>query len=295
MNLAQLTAQFRARVDDTVATYLWPDTEVTGFANQAEREAAERAKLLLEDANTASTTITITQTGGLATATAVAHPFRDQQRIRISGAAQAAYNVDAVIKVTGANTFTFAVASAAPSPATGTITAASLAGMLCNIAGLAGTATYPLDPKVFEIKSVTWDGRFLDGIAADQLDRIYRDGWKTLTGRPTNFIDPQEKCLTLFRQPVDAAPIRVIAYRYPFVDLAGATDGPEIAEPHHFGLLDWMEYLAFIKDDTETQDLPRAERAAARFTASFGQKISANARRKQRERWGNQVQMNPNW
>ena len=220
MNLGQLVAKFRARVDDAVPPYLWTPDEAIDYANQAVREAAERAKLLLD-----STTADV-----------------------------------------------------------------------CLIDGLANTGTYNLHPKIFEIESVSWDGRFLEGVARDTLNRIYKyRGWDTITGRPTQFIDPQEKYLTLFRIPIADAPIKLVVYRYPLLDLAATTDIPEIDERYHYDLLHHMEYLAYLREDTETQDIERAERAAEKFTAAFGVKIDANMRRRQRERRSNQVRMNPDW
>jgi len=70
-----------------------------------------------------SSVVSITQTGGLATATVTGHGWEDHDRIRIAGANQAGYNGDFYIKVVDANTFTFTVPSGTVSPATGTITA----------------------------------------------------------------------------------------------------------------------------------------------------------------------------
>lgn len=51
MTLAQLIAQFRADAKDGVTPYLWPDAAITGWLNEAENEAAIRARLLHEFAN----------------------------------------------------------------------------------------------------------------------------------------------------------------------------------------------------------------------------------------------------
>jgi hypothetical protein len=69
------------------------------------------------------TLTSLTQTGGTATATKVAHGFTAGQTVTIAGATPSGYNVTAVIAVPTADTFTFAVSSGLSSPATGTITA----------------------------------------------------------------------------------------------------------------------------------------------------------------------------
>jgi hypothetical protein len=72
---------------------------------------------------TASAVTSITQTGGVATVTQTAHGYDDFDLIKIAGSTIAAYNGNHRIKVLTANTYTFAIASGAASPATGTITA----------------------------------------------------------------------------------------------------------------------------------------------------------------------------
>lgn len=65
----------------------------------------------------------LTQSGGVATATATAHGFADGDPVTIAGATPSGYNGDVNIKYVDANTFTYSVSSALSTPATGTITA----------------------------------------------------------------------------------------------------------------------------------------------------------------------------
>jgi uncharacterized protein len=66
----------------------------------------------------------ITRAAGTATVTTTsAHGFATGQRVTIAGANQTAYNGTFTIAVTGASTFTYPVAGAPATPATGTITA----------------------------------------------------------------------------------------------------------------------------------------------------------------------------
>lgn len=48
MDISALIARFRTLSGDHGVPALWPDSEVIGFFNEAEREAAERAKLLYD-------------------------------------------------------------------------------------------------------------------------------------------------------------------------------------------------------------------------------------------------------
>lgn len=233
MTLGEILSEWRRRLDDVAAPPNWLTPEGIAYANQAEREACERAKLI-HDATTPS---------------------------------------------------------------------------VCSIVGLANKGTYPLHPKILEVTACAWRGRFLEGISRSQLDAERRAGnyycygwvdtaqrdWSVLTGTPQYFIDPQESYLTLVRIPTVAAPIKLSAYRYPLNDMVEPEDEPELAERHHFRLVDWMLHLAYLKRDTETYDPKAAAAAEARFTASFGPKVDAETRRTQRERRSNQTVMNPSW
>ena len=86
----------------------------------------------------------ITQTAGLATATAAAaHGLRPGERVRVAGADQAGYNLDAwIIQTPSTTTFTYSVDAGTVSPATGTITFQQLQ-MHGAAGGIAEVGTYP--------------------------------------------------------------------------------------------------------------------------------------------------------
>lgn len=49
MTLTDLIAAFRTEADDQTAPYLWSDSEIVGYLNDAENEACIRANLLVEE------------------------------------------------------------------------------------------------------------------------------------------------------------------------------------------------------------------------------------------------------
>lgn len=59
MNLEELIAAFREDSTDKVEPYLWKDETVTRWFNEAQDEAAVRARLLLDDSTPAVTTIAV--------------------------------------------------------------------------------------------------------------------------------------------------------------------------------------------------------------------------------------------
>lgn len=67
MNLSEIIAAARIQATDTVAPYLWSDTEITGYANDAEREACRRARLITDSTTAAVCSITLS--------TAVSYPL----------------------------------------------------------------------------------------------------------------------------------------------------------------------------------------------------------------------------
>lgn len=83
------------------------------------------AQWTLGTAGTAISISTLTQSGGFATATATAHGLADGDPVTVSGANEAGYNLTVNITRVDANIFTYPVAAATATPATGTITAAN--------------------------------------------------------------------------------------------------------------------------------------------------------------------------
>lgn len=81
------------------------------------------AQWTLSTLGTNKTVSSLSQTGGVATATCSSHGFSDGDSITISGATPSGYNGSFNITFVDANTFTFPVSSALSSPATGTIRA----------------------------------------------------------------------------------------------------------------------------------------------------------------------------
>jgi len=100
----------------------------------------------------------VTQTGGMATATVTAHGKSDGDPITVSGADQAGYNVTVNITVVDANTIKFPVAAGTVTPATGTIVAAHWTyGMFdvaasCRFENIQVVQLYT-NGKVYEINS----------------------------------------------------------------------------------------------------------------------------------------------
>jgi len=106
----------------TVRFYKSTDAGATALTGQVGKITTILDDCLVNGYN--SKTITITRSGGTATATCTAHGFLIEQRILVSGAGQSEYNGEfEILSVPTTDTFTYAVTGTPATPATGTITA----------------------------------------------------------------------------------------------------------------------------------------------------------------------------
>lgn len=88
----------------------------------------------------------------------------------------------------------------------------------------------------------------------------------------------------LWPAPSVAGTLQLTVYRYPRFELEDSSDEPEIAEEHHLGLVDWMQFRVYDQKDSEQHDPDRASRALKAFTEKFGERPSASVQRRHRER-----------
>lgn len=80
--------------------------------------------------------------------------------------------------------------------------------------------------------------------------------------------------------------------RFPLADMED-DDAPEIRAHHHIHLVDWVEYRAYGVKDADGFDPDGAALAEARFERRFGKRPDAGVQRKQRDKGGRVVRMNP--
>lgn len=93
-----------------------------------------------------------------------------------------------------------------------------------------------------------------------------------------------ETHLVLDRAPSESATLQLAVVRFPLKELTQDGDEPEIRPHHHRALTDWALRCAYLKQDTETLDPPRAARHEAAFEAYFGVRPTASVARKQRRK-----------
>lgn len=154
---------------------------------------------------------------------------------------------------------------------------------ICEIAVTAGTSTYTLHVKLYEImvarfqKDGDTEWTELPIRSRKELDRL-RPGWRDETEDVRDLIQ-DDKTIRFGCIPVSDGTLRLEGYRLPRVDMEDDDDTPEIHAMHHRQLVDWALFRAYLSPDAETNDPKRAYEAETRFTRYFGAKPDADGRR----------------
>ena len=180
----------------------------------------------------------------------------------------------------------------------GTAGTAGTAGQkpLCSLSVVANTAVYQLSPKILMVKrcqlrSMTYP---ISGpVSYDELDDQL-SGWLGTSGTvgtagsggfPSFFLNEPPNTITFIRAPSANDTAMMVVSRIPLVSF-GLKTSPEIEEKYHVDLCDWAAHLAFMKPDSETQNLNMAKYYEDSFTAKFGPLPTAHS-----ERWKKTLSM----
>ena len=166
----------------------------------------------------------------------------------------------------------------------------------CNLSVIAGTADYAINPLVLEIKRVfdATNNRVLRKISAEELDD-FKNSWRGDVGNPTHYIDDLNhygadagggRKIRLYPNPIINLTVNMTVYRMPLADLVSDADVPEIPEVSHEGIVYGAVARAYLKHDTDAENITKANFFEQKFTEMFGEKPSARQlefRRKRRK------------
>lgn len=212
MNLSELIRKFRVAAFDQEQPYLFSDSDITDWLNDAVDEAAIRGRLIHESDNP----------------------------------------------------------------------------LVCTIAVTQGVSSYPLHKALYEIESIHWvdnnrPSRVDEVMQISQEDMAIKWGdWRTRAGSPEYAIQ-QDTSIRIVPAPKSDGVIHMEGYRTPLEPMALDDDEPEINPIHHKHLIQWALHEGFSIPDSEVFDANRAEIAENKFTQYFGERPSANLRRRTRE------------
>lgn len=159
--------------------------------------------------------------------------------------------------------------------------------LVCEIAIVAGTASYALHPALYEIECLRFKpasgerSRALRLVSREDMDDLRHD-WRDRTDGRVEFAIQDDTRIQLASAPQAAGVLHIEGYRLPLLVLKNDTDTPEINCAHHRHLVQWALHRAFSRPDAETIDPNRAALAEAEFTRYFGLRPDADLRRTSR-------------
>lgn len=146
----------------------------------------------------------------------------------------------------------------------------------CSISFGSGDSLLKLDSRILEIRRARLSvaGRRIYPITVAQLDRN-NEQWESETGEPLAYVtDCQTGHIRLYPTPTTADEIQLTVRRLPLADLVADNDEPEIRPESHLGLVQWMLYRAYMRQDADTFNPTKAAAALAEFVREFGEKKS---------------------
>lgn len=162
-----------------------------------------------------------------------------------------------------------------------------LTSSVCALSTVAATDTYKINQAIHNVKRVTIDGVTLHETSVEELDQT-RPGWEAQSGKPTMFMTEGGSInrLRLVPTPDKVYAVKLTVYRTPLVEMTAddLSAEPEIPARLHLQLMPWVYRCALLKQDAEVFDKARAAEYDGIFTASFGPRINANIKRKQRDK-----------
>ena len=162
--------------------------------------------------------------------------------------------------------------------------ARNIAG-LTNYPVLAGNNRITIDPRIMVIKRVWWNDTVLAADSEQYLDENYADynrtAWWSVHNSvtpdwrvepidsPTRFVlERSSRSLMTVGVPTVNGTIKLDVIRLPLTILEAGV--PEIPQQMLSDCLDWMCYLAYLKNDADTYDPNRAGEYAKQFESKVG-------------------------
>jgi hypothetical protein len=173
---------------------------------------------------------------------------------------------------------------------------------ICQIPILTGIIGYPLSDKVLLVRRVAFGTSVntaypLVQQTASRLDATH-PGWTHRPGQPVAYICEENGTIQIVPQiggtsgtsgtAGTAGTAFLQVSRYPINDLSlnsslSGTAGkgityPESPAQYHVKLLSWAAHLAFLKNDSETYNMAKAEKYERDFDRDFGKPLSAKVK-----------------
>jgi len=269
-------------LDDKLIPYQWSDAYLLRVANEVERDAAKRARLLLEKTNATAADVY----AGNATSTS-ANNLVDTTKTFVSATVlgKTVYNTTddtfAVVTSFGSGTSLGLSADIMASGEAYIIGDASKA--LNRVCVVSGAHSYALSNKIIKISScyLATDGIPLTQVTEGELDEL-SSTWRIEVGLPKYYLETKggirivpEPDATL-NSSTGKAILFVESYRFPISDFTmTGSSSPEVDESWHTDLIHGICEKAYSRQDIEGFDAVKRDYHAGRFIEKFGQPQSA--------------------
>lgn len=147
---------------------------------------------------------------------------------------------------------------------------------ICSISFAAGATNIPLSKKIVSVLRAHIDGHVAHVVSVQEMDAIF-PSWEAdaTQTKPTHLVaGASNGVLMLWPKPEQSGAVSLTVLRLPIAQLADPDNSPEIREETHVGLVNWMLYRAYSRQDADLYDERKAATALARFESEFGSKAS---------------------
>ena len=160
----------------------------------------------------------------------------------------------------------------------------STTASICDITLVNGTATYSISPLILKIFRAFIDGATRPLIQTTKriLDLTY-PAWASASGDERSFFVGDTNKITIYKKPDGSGTLRLTVSRLPLVAMSADDDTPEIDEQYHDGMVDWVLYRSYSKQDSKTLDPEKAEIHKNAFNERFGIKLPVKIQREKKK------------
>lgn len=134
------------------------------------------------------------------------------------------------------------------------------------------TALYNLSNTIVEVRSaiMALGTKELMSTSERVLDQSYTS-WRSATGTPRSYFVSATNEIRVHPQPIVADTINMTVTRFPNTPIT-TSSSPEIQVRDHPGLLLWILYRMYMKNDSETLNVDKAKDYEEQFDKWFGPK-----------------------
>lgn len=157
--------------------------------------------------------------------------------------------------------------------------------ILLPISVVVDTHTYPLDPSIIQLLGVRSSLTDLALVELDIEDIFDTPQWETVKGDPTHYIPNYDTgTIRLYPIPTKVDTLSIMYYRFPLTTLDWTKNSfsAELRTEFLIPMLNYAVFLAYNKDEANTNDPQKAQNHLALFNQEFPQTSAYSDNRKRK-------------